>query len=270
VSARARGRCARGGKPLTAPPSTIELELITNDGVHLAARRWPAPDGARASIVLVHGFSASANDERVVALAEALYANGYGVLVHNARGHGASGGECTLGDCERLDVDAAVRAAHSVGTSNVGIPIVVVAASMGAIAALGYEHDTPGQIHGLVMVSCPAHWRLPLNGRGLASVVLTQTPLGRWFARRQMNVRIARRLHRPPPPVELITRVGVPIAIVHGRDDPFINPSAAEDLYTAAHEPRSLLIVDGMGHAYEPESVAPVVAAVEWVLAANT
>ena len=224
-------------------------------------RRWPAPDGARASVVLVHGFSASGSEERVVALAEALHATGYGVLVHDARGHGASGGECTLGDCERLDVDAAVRAAQSDGT-----PIVVVAASMGAIAALAYENDTPGQIRGLVTVSCPAHWRLPLNGRGLASVVLTQTPVGRWLARRQMNVRIARRLHRPPPPVDLIARVGVPIAILHGRDDPFISPSAADDLYAAAHDPRFKVIVEHMGHAYEAESVAPVVAAVEWIL----
>ena len=214
----------------------------------------------------MHGFSASGSDERVVALAEALHATGYGVLVHDARGHGASGGECTLGDRERLDVDAAVRAAQTDGTRSVGTPIVVVAASMGAIAALAYENDTPGQIRGLVTVSCPAHWRLPLNGRGLASVVLTQTPVGRWFARRQMNVRIARRLHRPPPPVELIARVSVPIAILHGRDDPFISPTAADDLYAAAHDPRSKVIIEHMGHAYERESVVPVVAAVEWIL----
>ena len=256
--------------------------------MRLAARRWPAPQGARASVVLVHGFSASGSEERVITLAEALHANGYGVLAYDARGHGASGGECTLGDRERLDIDAAVRAAQSDRTSNttsnatanrtsdvtsdstsgVGLPIVVVAASMGAIAALGYEHDTPGQIRGLVTVSCPAHWRLPRNGRGLASVVLTQTPVGRWFARRQMNVRIARRLHRPAPPVELIAHVGVPIAILHGRNDPFISPAAADDLFAAAHDPRSKVIVENMGHAYEPESIAPVVAAVAWILTA--
>jgi pimeloyl-ACP methyl ester carboxylesterase len=148
----------------------------------------------------------------------------------------------------------------------VDTPIVIVAASMGAIAALGYENETPGQIRGLITVSCPAHWRLPRNGRGLASVVLTQTPVGRWIARRHMNVRIARRLHRPPPPVELVARVGVPIAILHGRDDPFISPAAADDLYAAAHEPRSLSVVDGMGHAYEAESIAPVVTAIAWIL----
>lgn len=242
--------------------------------MHLAARRWPAPDGARASVVLVHGFSASASEDRVVALAEALHAAGYGVLVHDARGHGASGGECTLGNCERLDVDAAVRSVQaddrSNAPANVDLPIVVVAASMGAIAALGYQHDHPGELRGLVTVSCPAHWHLPLNGRGLASVVLTQTPVGRWVARRQMNVRIARRLHRPPPPVELIAGVDVPIAILHGRDDPFIAPSAADDLYAAARDPRTLVVIDGMGHAYEAESIQPIIAAVAWVLGNKT
>jgi pimeloyl-ACP methyl ester carboxylesterase len=229
--------------------------------VRLAARHWPAPPGARASVVLVHGFSASGSEEKVVALAEALHAAGHGVIVHDARGHGASGGECTLGDCERLDVDAAVRAAQADG-----MPLVVVAASMGAIAALAYQHDMPGQVLGLVTVSCPAHWRLPLNGRGLASAVLTQTPLGRWLARRQMNVRIARRLRRPPPPVELVAGITVPVAIVHGRDDPFISTSAADDLHAAARDPRVKVIVEHMGHAYESESIEPVIAAVEWVL----
>jgi fermentation-respiration switch protein FrsA (DUF1100 family) len=58
----------------------------------------------------------------------------------------------------------------------------------------------------------------------------------------------------------------VPIAILHGRDDPFISPAAADDLYAAARDPRSLVVVDGMGHAYEAEAIAPVLAAVEWAL----
>ena len=59
----------------------------------------------------------------------------------------------------------------------------------------------------------------------------------------------------------------MPIAILHGRDDPFISPAAADDLYAAARDPRTRVVIDGMGHAYEAEAVAPVVAAVDWVLA---
>ena len=119
-------------------------------------------------------------------------------------------------------------------------PVLLVGASMGAIAALRFAASSPGSVAGVVAVSCPAWWRLPRNGRGLLSVLLTQTPFGREFARRQMGVRIARSGPRPAPPIELVGELGVPVAIVHGRADPFISVAAAEALFATAHEPRRL------------------------------
>jgi fermentation-respiration switch protein FrsA (DUF1100 family) len=81
-----------------------------------------------------------------------------------------------------------------------------------------------------------------------------------------MGVRIATHIDRPAPPVDLVAQVGVPIAIVHGTDDPFIPPSDADELHTAAADPRRLQLVDGLGHAYEPESIQPLRDSVEWLL----
>ena len=236
------------------------MELRTSDGVRLEARQWLTEGERRATVVLVHGFAAGMAEARGAALADALREAGFDVLAYDSRGHGASDGEATLGDRERLDVAAAVGAVRGRG------PIVLVGASMGAIAALRFAATEPGAVSGVVSVSCPSRWRLPRNARGALSAVLTHTGLGRSFARRQMGVRIAPPGPRAAPPLELMPSIGVPLAIVHGRGDPFIGTDDAELLYGAAGEPRRLELVDGLGHAFEPPATGPVLAAVEWCL----
>jgi alpha-beta hydrolase superfamily lysophospholipase len=237
------------------------VELITSDDVHLRARRWDATGLARATVVLVHGFAAGLDEAKLVALADALRDAGFDVLGYDARGHGESGGGTTLGDLERLDVAAAVTEVRDAGR-----PVLLVGASAGAIAALRFAASSPGTVAGLVSVSCPAWWRLPLNARGLLSMLLTQTPLGRECARRLMGVRIARGGPRPAPPIDLVGEVQAPVAIVHGRRDPFISVEAAEALFAAAHDPRRLDLVDGLGHAFEPEATPAILTALDWCL----
>jgi pimeloyl-ACP methyl ester carboxylesterase len=236
------------------------LELVTDDGVRLYGRRWDGPGCNGTTVVLVHGFGASSSDTKVVALAETLTEHGYVVVSVDSRGHGASEGAVTFGDAERLDVGAAVTA------SGPG-PVVVVGASMGAIGALRHAatSDT-GDVVGVVTVSCPARWTLPRNARGVLSAALTHTPPGRWAARRYLGVRIAEPGPRPAPPVDLVREVGVPLALIHGRADPFIPVDDAELLASAARAGTRLDLIEGMGHAFTPESIAPVVTAVEWVL----
>jgi pimeloyl-ACP methyl ester carboxylesterase len=161
------------------------------------------------------------------------------VIVYDARGHGSSEGSCTLGDLEEHDVAAAVRCAEE-RTDRV----VIVGASMGAIAALRFASRPLPSIAGVVVLSCPARWSLPLTARGIAAALLTRTPPGRALAARAMRV----------------------LAVIHGACDSFIPPAAAHELYAHAPEPRSLLIVDEMGHAFSDAAVDPVCDAVEWAL----
>jgi pimeloyl-ACP methyl ester carboxylesterase len=236
------------------------VELITSDGVHLEARRWSAAGAAHGTVVLVHGFGACTSDEKVLAVADRLAGAGYDVVSYDSRGHGRSGGEATLGDLEHLDVAAAVDAADGDGG-----PVLLVGASMGAIAVLRYAAGSPGAVAGLVTVSCPARWELPRNARGVLSALLTQTGVGRAFARRRLGVRIARRGARAAPPVDLIGVVGAPVSVVHGDADPFIPVEAARAL-----EPRRLDVVAGLGHAYEPPAIAPILRALDWCAAPST
>src|SRR5262249_8934690 len=105
--------------------------FTTTHAARLSPRRWLHADAPRAAVVLVHGFSASADHPDVCDLAEVLHTDGVDVVCYDARGHGTSEGHSTLGDLERHDVAAAVDAARDRSDR-----VVLVGASMGAIAAL--------------------------------------------------------------------------------------------------------------------------------------
>src|SRR5205085_4669743 len=261
-AARSPPTCGRSGNRRMNLRSA-GARLLTSDRVSLAGRCWPCADAPRAGVVLVHGFAATSSQPAVVAVAEELTRHGLHVVSYDARGHGRSGGDCTLGDREELDVEAAVEVARDGDR-----PVVLVGASMGAVAVLRYAaspHADPG-LAGVVAVSSPARWTLPFNARAVLAAGLTRTRLGRLVARRHLRVRLAARWARSEPPVELITRVRAPVALVHGERDRFIPVRDVYALFEAAPEPRQLDVVRGMGHAYEVAAVPAIVHAVEWAL----
>ena len=235
--------------------------FTTTDDVVLSGRRWLRADAPRAAVVLVHGFSASADHPDVCDLAEVLHADGVDVVCYDARGHGTSEGHSTLGDLERHDVAAAVDAARDRSDR-----VVLVGASMGAIAALRYA-STADDLAGVVSVSCPARWRLPRNVQGVLAAGLTRTRVGRAVASRLMGVQVAPRWTNPEPPIDLAPKVRAPVAFLHGAADRFVAASDAAELYEVAAEPRRLRIVPGMGHAFVPESVPAIRESVDWALA---
>ncbi len=237
--------------------------LLTSDRVSLAGRCWGADESAEAGVVLVHGFAATCDQPAVVTVAEELSRHGLFVISYDARGHGRSGGHCTLGDHEQHDVAAAVEVAR-----NGGRPVVLVGASMGAVAVLRYAASAgvDPDLAGVVSVSSPARWTMPLNGRAMIAAGLTRTRLGRLLARRHLRVRLASTWRRSEPPAELVSRVQVPVAVVHGQRDRFIPLRDAYRLFEAAAEPRSIEVVPAMGHAYDDAAVPAVVRAVAWAL----
>ena len=95
---------------------------------------------------------------------------------------------------------------------------------------------------------------------------MTRTGAGRKLTARLSGVRVARHWTNPLPPGVLATRVRVPVAYVHGRNDRFISYHDAEVLAAATPKPSRLTLVPGMGHAFEPRAVAPIRESVAWVL----
>ncbi len=236
------------------------LSFVTSDDVELYARAWPAGSRPRAAIVIAHGFTATADDAALVDVAEALHARELDVTAYDARGHGRSGGVCTLGDLEQHDVAAAVAAARRRSDR-----IVLVGASMGAIAVLRYAASDP-TLAGVVTLSCPARWTLPRNARAVTAALLTRTRAGRAVTARYLGVTVAPRWASSEPPVALAEQVHAPLAVVHGAADRFIPPAAAHELHAAAAGPRRVVIVPELGHAFGPAATGPILDAVEWAL----
>lgn len=234
--------------------------MLTSDDVELATRQWSAGDRARAVVVLVHGFASSKDDRNVVKLAERLVFQDLDVFSYDARGHGESGGTCTLGDLEARDVAAAVAWARSRDA-----PVVLVGASMGGIAVLRHAAGNP-DVTGLVVVSSPAEWRVPLRIRALVTAGLTRTTAGRWIAARRLRVRIHPVWSAAEPPRSLVTRVTSPLAIIHGYRDRMIPPRAALELHLEGEPYRRLVLVPDMGHAFDPAGHAAIGEAIDWIL----
>jgi pimeloyl-ACP methyl ester carboxylesterase len=212
--------------------------LTTDDGVRISSRRWSAsPDRDHGdAVVVVHGFTATKDAPEIVELAERLAADGHTVLTY----------------------DSVVAHARSLADR-----VLVVGASMGAIAALRYGAIDPA-LAGVVLISCPSHWQVPRSLPGLLAVAITQTASGRRLALRRMGVRLATRLDRDRPPDQLVADVAAPLAIVHGRRDRFLPSRAAGRLFAAASEPRRMWVVEGMGHAYDRAGFGTIDAALEW------
>lgn len=243
----------------------VDVEFETADGARLTGDVY-APSGTpRGGVVLVHGFSATRRLDAIVQHAEALADTGFMVLAYDGRGHGMSSGECTLGQLEVHDVAAAVVLLRA------RVPrIATVGASMGALAVLAHALEDP-KLAGVVLVSIPsATWRSLLTARAAAAAVLTRTRAGRAYLRRITGIRVSPEFKRGELPTVQVSRLRIPVAIVHGRRDLMIKSTAAMAVYRAATEPRRLELVNGLGHAFQSESVAAVVRSVEWAFDPST
>ena len=240
--------------------------LMTSDGVELATRSWSCNGEPRAIVIVVHGLSSGKDDPHVVGQAERIRARSLDVLSYDARGHGESGGLCTLGDLERNDVAAAVNFARSCSTR-----VALVGASMGAVAAIAYAATDP-DLAGVVVVSSPADWRIPFRIRALFLVILARTKLGRFVAERHSHVRIYPEWNPSEPPRSVAKRVAgaVPLAIVHGRNDHLIPFRFSLGVSKTDVPDAHAVVVPGMGHAFDPVGYGSICDALEWVLNAGS
>jgi pimeloyl-ACP methyl ester carboxylesterase len=237
----------------------VDTLLSSDDGIDLATTTWCQRDAdPPATVVLVHGLGIDRNHRTVVDTAAALLRAGFAVVAFDGRGHGASGGICTLGTDEVRDVAAAVALAAQVTPA-----IVAVGSSMGGIAVLRYA--SVGTVTGVVTVSAPATWRIH-SARSLAAAALTRTAIGRRALLRRSGVRISPTWGSPSEPAEVAAVVTCATAIVHGAGDRFIPPDEARRLFDRLAGPRRLDVVEGMAHGFGPLAEEPIVEAVRWIV----
>jgi pimeloyl-ACP methyl ester carboxylesterase len=121
-------------RPWAVPHRNVEL--TAPDGVRLAA--WYVPSRNGAAVVLVHGGGGSRDGLKLHA--DMLVRHGYGVLLYDERGRGASGGRSNgLGWDWPQDVETAVTYVEQQGVHHVG----VLGLSTGAEVALTAAAEDP-------------------------------------------------------------------------------------------------------------------------------
>ncbi|MDP8929484.1 MAG: alpha/beta hydrolase [Actinomycetota bacterium] len=224
-----------------------EVELTAADGTRLRASwlRGPAPEAA--AIVIAHGFAAHRRKPSYALLADCLSEFAH-VLSLDLRGHGRSGGRCTFGGREALDISAGVDWLRAEGHWC----IVTVGVSMGAAAVLhalgeGLEVDAAVTISAQAELGDPETPPLQRLDR------IWRT----WWRRLGMRVLTGVRVVPPsswspyPHPRDLAGKIEAPWLIVHGLDDHFFPVHHAKILHQRSAGPATLWVEPRFGHAEE-------------------
>ena len=218
------------------------LTLQTTDGVRLAG--WSLVPSSPTGVVLVqHGYGTCRADP--LALTALLYRGGYAVVSVDFRGHGESGGACTFGAGERLDVRAALDAVAGDPRLR-ALPIGYLGISMGAAVGLLTAAEDP-RIRAIVSDSSYARLG-PMVARYQRMMYhLPEVPFG-WLSAGCLALELRTPLARLDP-VRAIGRIAPrPVFIIHGAQDESIPVAEARALDAAAGAPKELWIVPGAGH----------------------
>ena len=211
-----------------------QVEFLTPDGLRLSG--WYIPSTNRAAVALLHGAGSTRSD--VLAHAVVVARRGYGVLLFDWRGHGASGGErTTWGADETSDLEGALdlacprpgRRCGAVGFSMGGMVLAQVAARDVRLGAIVLE-GTPRSLADM-----------------LAHDERRHGVLGAWAAAstlRLSGVRVA----SVRPIAEACAISPRPLLLVYGDRDEALAPGTAEDMRAAACAPKQLHVLYGATH----------------------
>jgi len=216
------------------------FSVLTDDGVRIVGVHLPR--GCRTLVIYCHGLLSSKNYWMVPCFVE-LLAERFDALAFDFRGHGESGGECTVADREVLDIKAVVEESRAWGYDRV----LLVGASMGGAAAIRYA-ALYGDVDGVVTIGAFADSRTLRQPLARYSLAFFRTPVGSAVVRWWRGTRIGE-LRATSQPVELVHRVAPrPLLMIHGEWDPLVELAHGQALYQRAREPKRLIVVPRGGH----------------------
>jgi uncharacterized protein len=232
IAIYAAGRFSHPIRQPVAPCATYQLPCedvqFASVGDNVPLSGWLIAGARPQTIMIMHGRDGRRDDPTIglIGIAQALHAQGYGLLMFDFRAHGLSGGDrYSLGDWERRDVAGALRFLTSRGVTSIG----ALGFSMGAATELRAAPDHP-EMRALVLDSAFADLP-PIIDMHLTEV----SGLPRLFT---PGILLAAGLYGmdliDDRPREEMARLGArPVLLIHSKDDEFVPVSQAYELQAA-------------------------------------
>lgn len=220
------------------PAGVQELDLrprtfTANQSLH--AWWWPAQRADAPAILYLHGVRWNLTGQ--LFRIEQLHAMGYSVLAVDYRGFGQSRGdlpsEATVYEDAQVawerfaqlqpDRNKRLIFGHSLG----GAVAVELAAKLSRQAQ---KDGSPSAARGLILEST-------FTSLGDVAAVVADTALPvRWLLSQKFDS------------IDKIDQVGMPVLLVHGQNYRYVPPRFSQQLYEAAQQPKTLLLVPGASH----------------------
>jgi alpha-beta hydrolase superfamily lysophospholipase len=135
------------------PVPPIRFSYISRDGQQITAYRWDPPGAPVAAVQVTHGMGEHAL--RYDHVAGALNRKGLVVYAQDHRGHGATASPDALGDLGEGGWPALVAdiglLAKLIRGEHPGLPLILLAHSMGSFAAQQYLLDHSADVDGVIL-----------------------------------------------------------------------------------------------------------------------
>lgn len=199
---------------------------------------WYAPPRNGATIILCHG--AGGDRTQLLAEAKALTDVGFGALMFDWPGHGASEGTPTWHETERRSLAAVIdwlARRTGQGPSKLG----ALGFSLGGYILAQVSKIEP-RLEAMALVGTPSNLndQVRLTHQKFA---LLRAPAARWaLTRHGINL-------NEPQPEQVISAYGPrPLLIVGGTQDITVPPQLTQRLFDVALDPKTLYFVPGAGH----------------------
>ncbi len=219
------------------------VAFVSNDGLTLRGRFFPAAAPAKVTVILLHGYNST--HDAVLEIAAWLVAAGYNVLAYDQRGCGQSDGErITLGYQEAHDVGAAIEWLLAHGHEQMAVMGYSMGGAVAILAAAEYT-DLKAVITDCAYANIEGAIRA-----GLLEMSYPQTAAD--FLAMMSAGALSRHFQAAPSEYDSIHAVSLiaprPLLLIHAGDDTTVDPSDAYALYDAAGEPRELWITPHAAH----------------------
>lgn len=230
---------------IAPPPAQLGAESVlfasgSGSLIHAWLSRGKPGGGA---VLLLHG--SGENRTSMLGRAQFLHKDGFTVLAPDFQANGESPGDhVTFGARESLDAAAALAYLRTVVPAE---RVGVIGVSMGGAASL--LGPGPLSANAFVLESVYATIREAVSNR-LATWFGPLSGVGRWFTGAVIGV-VGSEVgvsEAELQPIDRIGRIGAPLLLISGTEDPYTPLAEAESLYARAPVRKSFWGVVGAGH----------------------